>query len=219
MPTIGDVGRSRPGQHLADRRLGQQGVRAASELQQSRGVQVPVGRAEAPGQLPHQLLARRPGTPPSSSPRPAERPPRCAAGPRRTAETMACSEVPQDSPSTKPSRSDSSSHWAARSPTAPRTSAPGRKAATRTCARPNCSRSACSSSPARAVWSCTRISTMPCARAAVSIRDTLDRLVPSTRATSSCDRPSRKYIRAALIKDYSITWCRHRHTSPCQSPS
>ena len=40
---------------------------------------------------------------------------------------------------------------------------------------------------------------MPCARAADSIRDTFDRLVPSARATSSCDRPSRKYIRAALI--------------------
>jgi hypothetical protein len=80
-------------------------------------------------------------------------------------------------------------------------SAPGWNAATRTCARPNRSRSACSSSPARAVWSCTRISTMPCARAAVSIRDTLDRLVPMTRAMSSWERPSRKYIRAALISD------------------
>jgi hypothetical protein len=60
-------------------------------------------------------------------------------------------------------------------------------------------RSAFSSSFTRDVWSCTRISTMPCAWAAVSIRETFERLVPSARATSSCDRPSRKYIRAALI--------------------
>ena len=102
--------------------------------------------------------------------------------------TIACSVVPHDNPSTSPSRNDSSSHCAARSPAAAvhvRTGAERRDPHVRQSV-PLPERLAPAPS-ARTVWSCTRISTMPCARAADSIRETFDRLVPSARATSSCD--------------------------------
>ena len=189
MPTMAMSAVTRPRQHLADRRLGQQGVPRRLRPQQSRGVEVPVGRSRGARRARAPAPGRRRATPPSSSRRPAERPPRCAADPPRPPRPWPAATFPRTAPAPAPSRSDSSSHWAARSPAAARTSAPGRKAATRTCASPKCSRSACSSSPARAVWSCTRISTMPCARAADSIRDTFDRLVPE-RARDVVLRPA-----------------------------
>ena len=63
--------------------------------------------------------------------------------------------------------------------------------ATRTSRSPKVSRIFSSSWCSRPAGSWMRISTMPCLSASLSIRETLERLVPSAVATSACERPWR----------------------------
>ena len=198
-PDHGDVRGLRAPEHFGDRRLGEQRVPRRPRAQQLRA-RAGIGtsrRAARPARGPTPRPAR--ATPRWSARRRAAPPRRSVAGRPRTRRPWPGTRSAHQSPSTCPSRSVSSSHCAARSPAAASVPCPaGTRPPARAPAR-TARRSAFSSSfAARGLVMHPDLDDALRAGRRSASRD-VRAAVPSARATSSCDRPSRKYMRAALI--------------------
>jgi hypothetical protein len=106
--------------------------------------------------------------------------------------TIAFRVLPQDRATVWSGVRISASQRADRVPSCSSCEPPEPKASTCASARLKRRRRVRSSSTSRRTGWVMRISTMPCSRAALSMRETLDRVVPSISAISACERWSTK---------------------------